>query len=286
MHSTSEIYAFIHGEFIPLSKAFLHVGDLSVQRGYGIFDFFKVEDGHPLFLDDYLLRFYQSAKMMELPVIYSKDELKAKIYELIQKNNFGTSGIKMILTGGYSANGYDPAEPNFIMIQQPLALPGQEVIAKGLKIITHAYVREIPAAKTINYTMGVRLIKEIKAQEAQDVLYQRNSEVTELPRCNFFIVKQDDTIVTPSQDVLYGVTRKNVLELASKKYKVEEGTVTLADIKEAKEAFLTSTTKRILPVVQVGANVIGNGKPGAITLSLLDELITLEEQHLTALVKG
>ncbi|GAB3829520.1 aminotransferase class IV [Pontibacter rugosus] len=276
MPSNAKLHAYLHGQIQPLESAFLHVRDLSIQRGYGIFDYFKVQQGQPVFLADYLQRFYESARLMELAVPLATDALKDVIQQLIQVNHLPHSGIKMILTGGYSANGYDPGEPNLIILQQPLTLPTPEMIAQGIKIITYEYVREIPKAKTINYSTGIRLIKQIKEAGASDVLYQKNGVVTEFPRCNFFIVTQDDVVVTPDADVLLGVTRKNVLKAASQKYKIEERAVTLQDIAQAKEAFLTSTTKRILPVVQVDEIVVGNGKPGAVTLELLDDLVALE----------
>lgn len=276
MQSTAKLHAYIHGQIQPLESAFLHVSDLSIQRGYGIFDYFKVQQGKPVFLADYLARFYASAKLMELQVPLPIKALEEVLQQLIEVNNLPLSGVKMILTGGYSANGYDPGEPNLIILQQPLTLPTQEMIAQGIKIITHEFVREIPRAKTINYSTGIRLIKQIQAAGAADVLYYTNGVVTEFPRCNFFIVTKDDVVVTPAEDVLLGVTRKNVLEIARYKYKTEERAVTLQDIAQAKEAFLTSTTKRILPIVQVDDQLVGNGKPGAVTKGLLQELIALE----------
>ncbi len=271
------MYTYLNNEMVSAEKAFLHVRDLSIQRGYGIFDFFKIEDGHPFFLNEYLTRFYNSADVMRLPVPHTHDELKSIIYQLIEKNNIADSGIKMILTGGYSEDGYHPAAPNLIMTQQPLTLPGKEQIEKGVKIITHEYVRDLPSAKTINYSMGIWLINKIKEHGAYDVLYHQNNIVSEFPRCNFFMMRKDGTVVTPKDRVLHGITRKNILNLASKRYPTEEGTITLDDILQAKEAFLTSTTKRIVPIVQVNNSLINEGKPGSVSLSLLNDLIALEE---------
>ncbi len=274
------MYTYLHNEIVPAEKAFLHVRDLSIQRGYGVFDFFKIKDGHPFFLNDYLQRFYNSAKIMHLTVPHSHEELESIIYQLIQKNNIEESGIKIILTGGYSEDGYQPAEPNLILTQHPLTLPAKEQIEKGVKIIAHDYVRDLPAAKTINYSMGIWLINQVKIQQAYDVLYYQNNIVSEFPRCNFFIVKKDNTVVTPVDRVLHGITRKNILKLAAHHYKAEEGIITLDDIREAKEAFLTSTTKRIVPIVQINNTLINDGKPGAVSLSLLEDLITLEQDDL------
>ncbi len=274
------MYTYLQNKIVPAEKAFLHVRDLSIQRGYGVFDFFKIKDGHPFFLNDYLERFYNSAKIMHLTVPHSHEELESIIYQLIQKNNIEESGIKIILTGGYSEDGYQPAEPNLILTQHPLTLPAKEQIEKGVKIIAHDYVRDLPAAKTINYSMGIWLINQVKIQQAYDVLYYQNNIVSEFPRCNFFIVKKDNTVVTPVDRVLHGITRKNILKLAAHRYKAEEGIITLDDIREAKEAFLTSTTKRIVPIVQINNTLINDGKPGAVSLSLLEDLITLEQDDL------
>jgi branched-chain amino acid aminotransferase len=281
MPSSPNLYVYHHGKIILLQDAFLHISDLAVQRGYGIFDFFKVQNGAPLFLDDYLARFYESARLMDLPVPYAPDALKKVLYQLMEKNQISESGIKMVLTGGYSEDGYTPAAPNLIITQQPVSLPPTEVVEQGIKIITHEFVRELAQAKTINYTTGIRLMKEVKAQNATDVLYHHNGVITEFPRCNFFIVTQDNHVRTPGEDVLKGITRKNVLELAAKKYPTEAGTVTLTDLAQAKEAFLTSTTKRIIPIVQVNDQMIGNGKPGSVTLDLLQDLAALENQQAT-----
>ncbi|KUG08166.1 aminotransferase class IV [Solirubrum puertoriconensis] len=275
-------YAYLRGDFVPLDQAFLHVSDLAVQRGYGIFDFLKVQDGHPLFLDYYLDRFYQSAELMELVVPLARPELVAVLRQLIGRNNLPLSGIKLLLTGGYSSSGYEPpAQANLIITQQPIALPTPEQLARGLRIISHEYVREFPAAKTINYTMGIRLLKRLQALGADEVLYHQQGAVTEFPRANFFIVRQDDTVVTPAANVLGGITRRNILGLSGRPYRIEEGPVTLHDVRQAKEAFLTSTTKLVMPVVQLDDHVIGSGQPGRVTLDLLHALTQLEQQQLT-----
>ena len=279
MPANANLYAYHQGEIIPLENAFLHISDLSVQRGYGIFDFFKLQQGVPLFLDDYLHRFYESARLMHLPVPLTAAELKNVLYQLFAKNQLPDSGVKMILTGGYSPDGYQLAVPNLIITQHPLTLPSADQAQQGIKIITHSYIRDLAAAKTINYSTGIRLQQQIREQGADDVLYHQNGVITEFPRSNFFIVTPDNRVLTPAQDVLKGITRKNVLAVASKKYRAAEGIVTLADIAQAKEAFTTSTTKRILPIVQVDGHLIGDGKPGAVTLDLLQDLIAFENQQ-------
>jgi branched-chain amino acid aminotransferase len=271
------MYAFVNNKILPAEKAFLHVSDLSVQRGFGVFDFFKIKDGHPYFLTDYLDRFYRSAEIMHLPVGLKREEMIYAIRELIKKNaSLKESGMKILLTGGYSSDGYTPGRPNLIMTQHPLVLPPKEQLETGVKIITHEYVRDIPEVKTINYTMGIWLINRIKEHNAYDVLYKKDGRVSEFPRSNFFVVRNDNVVLTPKDHVLAGITRKNLLEIGHDEFQAQEAEVRFEDVITAKEAFITSTTKRLVPIVNVDGHRIGNGKPGEVTQALLQRLIALE----------
>jgi len=279
------MYSFFNNEFLPAEKTFIHVSDLATQRGYGIFDFFKVVSSRPLFLDDYFDRFYRSAEAMRLPVSLPREELRKAIHELIIKNGEPDCGIKMILTGGYSPDGYEIDTPNLIITQHKLSMPSPDMLEKGVKVITHEYVRDIPHVKTINYLMGIWLQHNVKDQHAYDVLYHMNGQVSEFPRCNVFIVRKDGIVVTPSDRVLHGITRKNILSLSGRKFTIQEGEVTLQEVLTAHEVFLTSTTKRIVPIVQVDHTVIGNGQPGAVTLELLSHLIDMAKANGIGILK-
>lgn len=277
------MHVYLNDQFIESEKASLHISDLAIQRGYGIFDFFRVRDNVLLYVDDHLDRFFNSASIMHLTAPYSKERLRSILQELQEKNNLPDSGIRMILTGGYSPDAYQPVAPNFIIMQNPLMIP-DSTTPKAINIITHEFVRDIPEAKTINYTMGIWLQKKIKEQQVDDVLYHRNGTVTEFPRCNFFIVTKNNTIITPDKNALKGVTRKKILELGGSQ--VKERDVTLEDIREAKEAFLTSSTKRIQSIVKIDGQPVGNGLPGEITTELLHGLLKAEKEFvLSALMR-
>ncbi len=269
--------AFVNNQFIEESKATLGITDLSIQRGYGIFDFFRTSNYIPLFLDDYLDRFFKSAFILRLQPKYSREELKNIINEMIRQNKLPDSGLKMILTGGYSSDGYDLSSSNFLIIQQPVQLPGTEKFDKGLKIILYEYMRDLPQAKSINYLMGVYLQDKIRQHEADDVLYHKDGCILEFPRSNVFMITKDHTVVTPAMNVLHGITRMKVLEIARKNYKVEERVITVDELRNAAEVFLTSTTKPILPVLTIENIAVGNGKPGEITTSLCQAFLEMEK---------
>jgi branched-chain amino acid aminotransferase len=278
------MFAFINNKFLEEKDAQLQVGDLAIQRGYGVFDYFRTRNYVPLFLADYLERFFNSARGLRLELPYAKDEITKIVDELIKKNNIPEAGFRIILTGGYSPDNFHPSTSNLIVLQQLVTLPTKQKFDKGLKIILHEYMRDLPGIKSINYLMGIYLQHKIQQQNADDVLYYKNGSVLEFPRSNVFIVTQEQTVVTPSENVLHGITRMKVIELAHKHYKVEERPVSVMELKQAAEVFLTSTTKRILPVLQVDDLIIGNGKPGEVTRNLYNKFLEFEETFLSNIV--
>src|SRR4051812_33638357 len=210
--------AFVNNQYVDESEACLQISDLSIHRGYGVFDFFRTSNFIPLFLDNYLERFFKSAGALRLPIEYSREELKEIIRELAKQNEIADAGFKMILTGGYSSDGYTISSPNLVIIQQPVQMADKETFDKGIKIILHEYMRDLPQAKSINYLMGVYLQDKVRQENADDVLYYRDNYILEFPRSNVFIVTKDGTVATPVENVLQGITRLKVLELASEKY--------------------------------------------------------------------
>ncbi len=267
------IWSIINGEFIPVQEARIPVSDLAIQRGYGIFDFFKTVNENPVFLEDHLDRFFNSANAMQLPVRYSRDELKQMLSVLIQKNQIPDSGIKITLTGGASEDGYTIGQPNLVITQSPLSY-NPAIFEKGLKLMTFEFQRQLPAIKTIDYLQAILLQKSILEHKADDVLYYSQGELRECPRTNIFLVMADDTILTPEQNVLPGITRKQLLGF--KGFNFRAGSIPFEKLWEAKEIFISSTTKLILPVLEVDGQKTGNGEPGTVTRELWKKLRDLE----------
>jgi|GEM_PF-140715 D-alanine transaminase/branched-chain amino acid aminotransferase len=250
-------FFFVNDTFLPATQASLLVTDLSIQRAYGIFDFFMTLGDRPIFLDEHLDRFFHSAAQLRLPVGRTREELKTIIAGLQQRNGIPDSGIRMTLTGGYSADGYTLSQPNLIITQKPLDTEIIPICEPPIRLVTYPHCRQMPGTKTIDYLMAIWLQPYIRQHDANDVLYHQNGVVSECPRSNFFIVTADDSIVTPARNILLGITRMKVLEVAATRFRVEERDVTLEDIRTAKEAFITSTTKHILPVSHIDGHQIG-----------------------------
>lgn len=246
-------WVFLNNEFIEEERAFIHFKDLAFQRGYGIFDFFRIMGNEPLFLEDHLDRFYFSAEEMHLPVSLQREELKIAVFELIKRNNLPHSGIRLSLSGGPSEEGFAIGRPNLLISQQTLVPPTAEQFQNGVKLLTYPHQRQLPHVKTIDYLMAIWLQPKRIEHGADDILYHHNGFISECPRSNFFLVTAENSLITPAENVLAGITRKNILQLAKQHFDVEERNISLNELKTAREAFITSTTKHILPIAQVDA---------------------------------
>jgi branched-chain amino acid aminotransferase len=271
-------FTIVNQEFLPAETASVLITDLAIQRGYGIFDFFKTIDGRPIFLEDHLDRFYNSAAAMRLPVDLNREELKTLLLQLIEKNSIADSGIRITLTGGYSPDGYAIAKPNMIITQTEMVL-SKQISLDGISLITHQYQRQLSHAKTLDYLMAVWLQPIIKEKGADDVLYHNNGIVSECPRANFFIIDQSGHIVTTRDNLLKGIIRKHVLEIADGLNLLQHRDITLDDLKNCKEAFITSSTKNILPVTKIDGRVIGDGYAGPVSKLLSEKLQLKAAQH-------
>ena len=269
----SKRYISINHQLYTEEEAKISVSDLSIQRGFGIFDFLKTINSQPIFLDDHFNRFYNSAKEMNLTVGVNRTELKSSIDELMKSNNLPNSGLKFILTGGFSEDGYTMSKPNLILTQVPFKIDKTD-FNKGIRLVTYQHQRQLPAIKTIDYLQAIRLQSYIKENLADDVLYHNNESIRECPRANFFIVKGNN-VITAKTDILRGITRSKILSLKIGGLNLIEEDFNLTDIATADEAFISSSTKNALPVLSIDGKPIGDGKPGEITRKINDALYRL-----------
>jgi D-alanine transaminase/branched-chain amino acid aminotransferase len=264
-------YSYLNGQIVPLQEANLNITDLGLLRGYGIFDFFKAVNGQTVFMEDHLDRFERSAKLMHLELPYSREQLRSAILTLVQLNPQPLLGIKLILTGGYSPDGYTPTTPNVAILAKPFKFAD---MTKGMKLMSIEYLRELAEVKSLNYTVPIWHLPQMRAMGADDYLYHKDGEVSELSRSNVFIVK-NDKIITPKFGVLYGITRKRILIFAQKHFEIEERPLSLTEFYTADEVFTSGSTKKIVPIIQVNDHEFSGGQTGKIT----QKLQTLFEEH-------
>ncbi|UCS93473.1 aminotransferase class IV [Echinicola marina] len=267
-------FCFALDQIINSENASMHPMDIGLIRGYAVFDFFRTTNYSPLFLKDYLKRFTSSAKKTHLSLTLDTKQLESVILELIKKNDLKEGGIRMVLTGGVSENHFSPDKGSLYIFCEELLLPSPEKYNKGINLLTVDYIRPIPEIKTTNYALPVYLSADWKSKGVEDVLYHFNGIISESSRSNIFIVK-DGLISTPKENILLGITRKRILEIEPT---IVVRDISLQEVLEADEVFISSTTKRILPITQVDGKNIGKGIPGDITKSIFEKFLSLEKE--------
>jgi len=270
---------YIGGQWVHPEKATISINDVAVLRGYSVFESLRTYNRRPFHLDLHLERLYRSARLIEMQIPWQSEHIAQVVLEVIERNTYRHATIRLLVTGGESDDGILPSgEPLLVVLITPLDERDMQRFARGCKLITTKLVRNAPEAKTSNYIAAVRALKEAKRRDASDALFvNERDHVLEATRSNFFIFR-GDTLITPHRGILVGITRNVVFELARNKFNIEERPILLEELALADEAFITSSSKEITPVVQIDDSIIGNGKPGRRTYQLEQLFIELVEK--------
>lgn len=268
-------YCFFNGKIVRSDKPLIMVNDISILRGYAAFDFLRIYNGKPFQFEAHIRRFKNTAQLMGLKLPFSDTEIKQILTDLVSKNKDTNYQVRFVLTGGQIKNGIEPSEPVFYILFEKLVDLPDALYSKGAKIITYPHQRILPEAKNSNYMQAVLLQKERKKQKAVEILYTYQDTILEASTSNIFIVK-NNVIYTPKDNVLQGITRKLIIDIAQKlKYTVIQKQISTKELYKADEVFLSATNKKVLPITQIDSHVINKGIVGEITQKLLKEYMSL-----------
>jgi len=268
-----EEISYIDGKFLKNSEAKISPFDLGFTRSYAVFEFLRTYNFNPFLLEDHLRRLFFSARILGIKHKFTKDFIKKIIFKLLKKNEHLNSEInlRIFLTGGESKNFFFSSKPKLYIIVTKLKPLPEKFYKKGIKIITKNFHRDFPQAKSVNYGILIKYLKEAKRKNALDVLLVNNEEILECATSNFFAVIEGKIVTPPKEKILEGITRKFLIFLIKKyKFPFEERKIFIKEIKNFNEAFITATNKEILPVVKIDNLKINQEKPGKITLRLLE----------------
>jgi len=272
---------YITGEFFPQEEAKISVFDHGLLYGDGVFEGLRSYGGKVFRLEQHVRRLYESARAICLQIPLSDAEMEQAINNTVKKNTIDDGYIRVIVTRGSGTLGLDPnrcSNPQVIIIADKIELYPQKVYEEGLEIVTTSVTRNHPAAlspriKSLNYLNNILAkIEGLKAGCIEALMLNHKGEVAECTGDNIFLVR-DGELFTPPLDagILAGITRDAVIEIAKKAgIAVHEISLTKHDVYVANECFLTGTAAEVIPVVKVDDRPIGDGKPGAITLDLID----------------
>ena len=273
-----DIY-YVDGKFVPENEAMVLAKDIAILRGYGAFDFMRTYNRRPFHLEDHIARLKNSAKAIGLELQWSDEEIAQAVYDTMDRNpGYEEANIRIVVTGGESSSGVLP-EGNgklIVMVTDKHPLP-EWWYTDGTPVMTVDVERYIPEAKSINYMNAVMAGQKAKNADCVEAFYvDRNNRVLEGTTTNIFCIK-GNTIVTPGKDILDGITRKVILDMAKGMFDVEIRDIKKDELKDFEEIFMTASNKEIVPVVKIDDLIIGNGKPGPKTkevMTAFNELTT------------
>ncbi|MFB3897104.1 MAG: branched-chain-amino-acid transaminase [bacterium] len=276
----NELQIYINGQYYPKSQAKISVYDHGLLYGDGVFEGIRIYNGRVFKLDEHLKRLYASARAIMLDIPLSYEKLKEATLATVRVNQRRDGYIRLVVTRGPGDLGLAPwkcPKPFVFIIVDKIGLYPEEIYSKGLDIITVPTRRHIPEGlnpniKSLNYLNNI--LAKIEARHAgvmEAVLLNTDGFVAECTGDNIFIVKNKTLISPPAYaGSLDGITRATVFELAPKlRLGAKESILTRFDLFNAEECFLTGTAAEVVPVVKIDQRVIGNGKPGPITLKLI-----------------
>jgi len=245
-----------------------------------VFEGIRVYGGRVFKLDEHVRRLYESAKSILLEIPIPPEEMKRLILEAVRRNGLQDAYVRPIVTRGRGDLGIDPRKcgrPTVVVIVDQIQLYPERAYREGLRMITATHRKSPsdslnPRIKSLNYLNQILARLEANLAGADEALMlNHEGYVCECSADNVFVVRSGEVWTPPAHlGILRGVTRDAVLDIARDLgIPAFERTFTLHDVYTADEVFLTGTGAEIGPVVWVDGRVIGSGKPGPVTLRLL-----------------
>ncbi|NGX60710.1 MAG: D-alanine aminotransferase [Chlamydiae bacterium] len=269
------IFHFVDGEFCEDPK--ISALDLGVLRGYGVFDYAQVHEGRPFHLMDHLKRLAWSARQVGLKVPVGLEELEEITLALLEKNPPIDAGIRFVVTGGVShKDQLLPIQSASLMI---FFHPFSPIYSEGMRVITTDQLRFMPEVKTTNYMPAIFAMREAQGKGFDDAIYlNEGRELLEGTTSNLFFFKEGK-LITTQEEIVKGVTREIVLQLAKEHYPIELRPLHFEELPRCDEAFLTSSRKGMVPLIQIEEQTIGNGRPGLQTTHLRDLFVSYQNHY-------
>jgi branched-chain amino acid aminotransferase len=256
----------------PLDQGFLF--------GASVYETVRTYGGKTFLLQRHLERLRESAKALDINLDVTDDEIAARVEETLVAAGNPESSIRIVVSAGVGAIDYhagSASRPTVVVIVRPLPEYPESLYREGARAVIVPMMRATkggldPRIKSSNLLTNLMALREAQRQKAYEaILLNPDGDVAEGSMSNVFLVAKS-VIRTPplSAGILEGITRELLIEVAREKgFPVEERGFKPEELFRADEAFITASARQIVPIVQVGKNRIGNGKPGPVTRALI-----------------
>ena len=269
---------FLNGRFVELERAMIPAVDRGFLFGEALFETWKTYRGRPFALPAHLARMARSAKLLGIP-FDAKEAWARRSLELAKRNGMLDCGgaVRLTISSGPGRVSLIPEQskkPTRFMLFRPLE-PGLDTarrdgVAVHLMDFGAGVNAQLRNLKTVNYVPAVMGKVAAKKHGCFESLYRlADGTVLEGTTSNYFVVKRGKLYTTPVDvGILPGVTRAMTLGIAARMLPVVEGRITEKELLGADEAFITSSSIEVVPVIRAGGRKIAGGKPGDVTREL------------------
>ena len=278
---------YINGKFYEKENAKISVFDHGLLYGDGVFEGIRSYDRRVFKLKEHIERLFESAQSIMLKIPLTRDKMIKAVLETVRFNKLDDAYIRLVVTRGEGDLGLDPRKcykgATIIIIADKVALYPEKLYREGLSIVTVPTVRNLPEAlnpqiKSLNYLNNILAkIEATNCGSDEAIMLDSLGYVAECTGDNIFVVKGGHFYTPPQcMGTLRGITRDAVLEITRKaNVPAHEHVITRHEVYISDECFLTGTAAEIIPVVKVDGRVIGEGRPGKLTLALMKKFKAL-----------
>ena len=273
---------YVNGTIKPAHEATVPVYDHGFLYGEGVYETLRTYRRVPFLYERHLQRLRRSAKHLELDVPFTDPQLEAWIADTAAAvGDMDEAYIRVLLTRGVGELNYDPKstpKPSLIIIVKPFEEPPARVFSEGIRISLVPILRNHPGSVNPLIKSNNLLNNALAMQEAyrrggdEGLMCNYRGELSECSQSNFFMVRGGVALTPRSQaGLLEGITRAFLFEVGRDAgIEVRDETLVPDDLQTAEEAFITSTTRELSPVTRIDDRTVGNGKPGPVTMKLLE----------------
>ena len=268
--------AYVNGRYLPHRDACVHIDDRGYQFADGVYEVIAVDRGRLVDEGLHLKRLDRSLAELEIAKPMADAALKSVMREVLRRNRVNDGTIYIQMTRGVAPRDHGfptGARTQVVMAARRAKPPNPKLAAEGARIITVPDLRwarcDIKSIALLPNILGKQQAREAGAFEAWQV--DRDGNVTEGTPTNAWIVTKAGEVVTraATNAILNGVTRLGVIRVIEQAgLRFVERPFSVDEAKEAREAFLTSTTAYVTPVVRIDDSIVGDGKPGPFACEL------------------
>ncbi len=248
--------AVFNGKIIDKGEAKISIDDKGYFFDFAVYSSIKVIKGKIFFPEYHVLRLFESAKIMGLQHKFEKDDVISWMRKLVETDKIGDSLLRVVLIGDPDNKG---EEKLFIFSVGGLTFYPDKFYSQGVKVITYEGERLLPKAKSKDMLMSFFAHRDAGKQDAMDaLLIDRDGNIREGTRTNFFAIKGDVIITAPADDILEGITKKILLRAVQGKFTIKEEKIPFSNIRNYEEFFLSSTSMNVMPVRQIDELIINS----------------------------